>query len=311
MCPDRKAFKNNYNLITILGPTAVGKTLLAALIANEINGEIISADSRQVYKGMDIGTGKDLQDYIISGNQIKYHLIDIAEPTEEYNLFRFVNDFLNAFNKINSMNKIPVLCGGTGLYLNAVIRNYSLKESPPDKELHNRLHSLSMDELKDKLFKLNPDLHNTTDLLDKDRLIRAIEIANTPDKSVTELNINSLVIGVKLERSTIKERITNRLKLRLENGMIDEVKKLADSGLSFEKLNFFGLEYRYIGLYLQGQLSYNEMFEKLNQSIHNFAKRQMTWFRKMEKEGVNINWIDGADFETALSIIREKFLPAK
>jgi tRNA dimethylallyltransferase len=168
-----------------------------------------------------------------------------------------------------------------------------------------------MEELQEKLFKLNPALHNTTDLLDKDRLIRAIEIANTPDNSVTELNINSLVIGVKLERSTIKERITNRLKLRLENGMIDEVKKLADSGLSFEKLNFFGLEYRYIGLYLQGQLSYNEMFEKLNQSIHNFAKRQMTWFRKMEKEGVNINWIDGADFETALSIIREKFLPAK
>lgn len=309
MCPDRNAVKNNYNLITILGPTAVGKTRLAVLIANEINAEIISADSRQVYKGMDIGTGKDLQDYFINNQAVNYHLIDIAEPTEEYNLFRFVNDFQNAFNKINSAKKITILCGGTGLYLNAVIRNYSLKESPPDKELQNLLRSLPTEELKERLFKLNPELHNTTDLLDKERLIRAIEIAGTSDKSVTQLNINALVIGVKLERSIIKERITNRLQLRLENGMIDEVKKLAESGLSFEKLNFFGLEYRYIGLYLQGQLSYNEMFEKLNQSIHNFAKRQMTWFRKMEKEGVNINWIDGADLEKALRIIQEKFYP--
>ncbi len=309
MCPDRNAVKNNYNLITILGPTAVGKTRLAALIANEINAEIISADSRQVYKGMDIGTGKDLQDYFVNNQAVNYHLIDIAEPTEEYNLFRFVNDFQNAFNKINSAKKIPILCGGTGLYLNAVIKNYSLKESPPDKELQNLLRSLPTEELKERLFKLNPELHNTTDLLDKERLIRAIEIAGTSDKSVTQLNINALVIGVKLERSIIKERITNRLKLRLENGMIDEIKKLAESGLSFEKLNFFGLEYRYIGLYLQGQLSYNEMFEKLNYAIHNFAKRQMTWFRKMEKEGVTINWIDGADLEKALRIIQDKFYP--
>ncbi|RJP71271.1 MAG: tRNA (adenosine(37)-N6)-dimethylallyltransferase MiaA [Ignavibacteriales bacterium] len=309
MCPDRNTIKNNYNLITILGPTAVGKTRLAALIANRINAEIISADSRQVYKGMDIGTGKDLQDYFVNNHAVNYHLIDIAEPTEEYNLFRFVNDFQNAFNKINSVNRIPILCGGTGLYLNAIIRNYSLKESPPDKELQNLLRSLPTEELKERLFKLNPALHNTTDLLDKERLIRAIEIAGTSDKSVTQLNINSLVIGVKLERSIIKERITNRLKLRFENGMIDEVKKLAESGLSFEKLNFFGLEYRYIGLYLQGQLSYDEMFEKLNYAIHNFAKRQMTWFRKMEKEGVNINWIDGADLEKALRIIQEKFYP--
>lgn len=308
MCPDKKVFKNNYNLITILGPTAVGKTRLAALVAKEIDGEIISADSRQVYRGMDIGTGKDLQDYAVDGFPVKYHLIDIADPREEYNLFRFVSNFLDAFNDIKSRNKIPILCGGTGLYLNAIIRNYLLKKSPPDKDLQNFLRSLSMDELKEKLFNLNPALHNTTDLLDKERLVRAIEIATTQNESITELNINSLVIGVKQDRSIVKERITNRLKQRLENGMIDEIKRLADSGLTYDKLNFFGLEYRYIGLYLLGQLSYNEMFEKLNSSIHNFAKRQMTWFRKMEKEGVKIFWIDGPDFKESIKIIRENFL---
>ncbi len=307
MCTDRKTVKNNYNLITILGPTAVGKTRLAAQIADVINAEIISADSRQVYKGMDIGTGKDLKDYTVADHIIKHHLIDVAEPTEEYNLFRFVNEFLKVFNDINSRNKIPILCGGTGLYLNAVIKNYSLKESPPDKDLQNLLRTLSIEELKEKLFSLNPALHNTTDLLNKERLIRAIEIAGASDESVTELNINSLVIGVKLERLIIKERITNRLKLRLDNGMIEEVKRLTDSGLSYDKLNFFGLEYRYIGLYLQRQLSYDEMFEKLNQSIHNFAKRQMTWFRKMEKEGIDIHWIEGPDLEKALGIIGASF----
>ncbi len=307
MCSNKTAFKNDYNLITILGPTAVGKTKLATLLAKEIGGEIISADSRQVYRRMDIGTGKDLQDYIVKDYSVPYHLINIAEPTEEYNLFRFVNDFLDAFNNINSRNKIPILCGGTGLYLNSVIKNYSLKESTPDKARQNFLRSLSIEELKEKLFTLNPSLHNTTDLLDKERVIRAIEIAEAADESITELKINSLVIGVRLERSLVKERITKRLKQRLENGMVDEIKQLADSGLSYEKLNFFGLEYRYIGQYLQGYLSYDEMFEKLNSSIHNFAKRQMTWFRKMEKEGVNIHWIDRPDFEQAINIIHNNY----
>jgi len=307
MCSNKTAFKNDYNLITILGPTAVGKTKLATLLAKEIGGEIISADSRQVYRRMDIGTGKDLQDYIVKDYSVPYHLINIAEPTEEYNLFRFVNDFLDAFNNINSRNKIPILCGGTGLYLNSVIKNYSLKESTPDKARQNFLRSLSIEELKEKLFTLNPSLHNTTDLLDKERVIRAIEIAEAADESITELKINSLVIGIRLERSLVKERITKRLKQRLENGMVDEIKQLADSGLSYEKLNFFGLEYRYIGQYLQGYLSYDEMFEKLNSSIHNFAKRQMTWFRKMEKEGVNIHWIDGPDFEQAINIIHNNY----
>ena len=296
-----------YNLITILGPTAVGKTRLAAQLAGHFGGEIISADSRQVYRGMDIGTGKDLKDYIIGNVQIPYHLINIVDPSEEYNLFEFIKDFTKAFSFIANHDKIPFLVGGTGLYLDAVLENYPLKETPIDEEYHNYLNTFSLQELQNKLISINPVLHNTTDLLDKERVIRAIEITVKGKNIIEKPEIKSLVIGIRLERQATKDRITARLKQRLDSGMIQEVEQLVDEGLSFNKLNFFGLEYRYIGLYLMGKLNYNDMFQKLNSAIHNFAKRQMTWFRKMERDGIKIHWIDGSNYEKACRIIQENY----
>jgi tRNA dimethylallyltransferase len=296
-----------FNLITILGPTAVGKTRLAALLAENFNGEIISADSRQVYKGMDIGTGKDLKDYIIEDFQVPYYLIDIIEPDVEYNLFEFLNDFKTKYNLITNHKKIPFLVGGTGLYLDAVLRNYSIKKAPVDEEYHNYLKTFTLEELQNKLKEVNPALHNTTDLLDKERIIRAIEITVNWEFEIELPEIISLVIGIRLERQMIRDRITERLRKRLDSGMIEEVKKLVDQGISFNKLNFFGLEYRYVGSYLQGKLSYNDMFQKLNSAIHNFAKRQMTWFRKMEREGIKIHWIGEASYEKARIIIQDNY----
>jgi|WetSurMetagenome_2_1015567.scaffolds.fasta_scaffold25617_1 tRNA dimethylallyltransferase len=296
-----------YNLISVLGPTAVGKTKLAANLAYKFNGEIISADSRQVYKGMDIGTGKDLNDYVVNDFSVPYYLIDIAEPTEEYNLFRFVNDFTKVFQNIIAREKIPFLVGGTGLYLDAIIRNYSLNESPADLDYREYLEKFTLEELQCKLMELNPRLHNTTDLINKERVIRAIEITVNWGDKIKKPQINSLVIGIKMDRKEIIERITNRLKQRLNSGMIDEIKLLVKNSINYNKLNFFGLEYRYVGLYLQGKLNFNDMFQKLNSAIHNFAKRQMTWFRKMEREGVVIHWIEGADIEKASQIIRENY----
>ena len=294
-----------HNLITILGPTAVGKTRLAALLANEFNGEIISADSRQVYRGMDIGTGKDLADYIIGGNNIPYHLIDIIDPTEEYNLYRFSEDFRKAFLEISDKNRIPFLVGGTGLYLSAILQNYNIPKAEFSEEKIAELDKFSIDELRENLKALNPNLHNTTDLLDKKRIINAIIISeNNWEEKTKSTEISSLVIGVSLPRPEIKKRITERLKLRLQNGMIEEVEKLLASGITFEKLNFFGLEYKFIGQFIKKEINRNDMFQKLNSAIHNFAKRQMTWFRKMEKEGVKINWIEGPDFEKAKEIIK-------
>ena len=295
------------NLITILGPTAVGKTRLAALLAKYYTGEIISADSRQVYRGMDIGTGKDINDYFVDGFQVPYYLIDIADPIEEYNLFKFTKDFAKSFHFITNRKKIPFLVGGTGLYLDAVLRNYTLKESPVDKEYHNYLKTFTLEELQNKLLEVNPVLHNTTDLLDRERVIRAIEITVNWENEVEKPIIKSLVIGIRLDRKSIKERITERLKKRLDSGMIEEVKGLTDKGLSYGKLNFFGLEYRYVGLYLQGKLNYNDMYQKLNSAIHNFAKRQMTWFRKMEHEGIAIHWIEDANYEIARKIIQDNY----
>ncbi|MGA7837312.1 MAG: tRNA (adenosine(37)-N6)-dimethylallyltransferase MiaA [Ignavibacteriaceae bacterium] len=294
-----------HNLITILGPTAVGKTRLAALLANEFNGEIISADSRQVYRGMDIGTGKDLADYIIGGNNIPYHLIDIIDPTEEYNLYRFSEDFRKAFLEISDKNRIPFLVGGTGLYLSAILQNYNIPKAEFSPKKIAELDKFSIDELKENLKALNPNLHNTTDLLDKKRIINAIIISeNNGEENTKPTEISSLVIGVSLPRPEIKKRITERLKLRLQNGMIEEVEKLLASGITFEKLNFFGLEYKFIGQFIKKEINRNDMFQKLNSAIHNFAKRQMTWFRKMEKEGVKIYWIEGPDFEKAKEIIK-------
>ena len=277
-----------YNLITILGPTATGKTRIAAQLARDINGEIISADSRQVYRYMDIGAGKDLIEF--QKANVNYHLIDIIDPSEEYNLFRFTKDFHSSFKKITQKNKFPILVGGTGLYLSAILQSYYLPEISNKTELQ-KLSSLKLKELRIILLKLKPKLHNKTDLVTKDRLVRAILVERFRVKNKKTLpNIHSLNIGINLDREVIKKRITKRLKERLSNGMIEEVKDLLQRGISFEKLNYFGLEYKFVCQYINGKLNYNDMFQRLNSSIHNFAKRQMTWFRKMEREGVEINW---------------------
>lgn len=292
-----------FNLITILGPTATGKTKLAVQLADCFNGEIISADSRQVYRGMNIGTGKDLSEYFIDGRQIPYHLIDIIDPTEEFNLFSFQQGFYKSFDEIKSKNKLPFLVGGTGMYLSSVLQKYTLGKADFEKE-KQILSSYSDDELRYILKDLNPTLHNTTDLNDRERIIKAIAVSKTEQEKTEAQNIESLVIGVNLSRDEIKKRITARLKKRLdEEGMIDEVKTLMDSGVSYDKMIFFGLEYKFIAKYLTGELNKNDMFQKLNSAIHSFAKRQMTWFRKMEKEGVVINWIDGPDFNKAKELI--------
>jgi len=298
-----------FNLITILGPTATGKTKLAARLANELNGEIISSDSRQVYKYMNIGTGKDLKDYIIEGQTISYHLIDIAEPTEEYNLYRFTIDFYNAYNKIKEKEKTPFLVGGTGLYVSSIIQNYKLKQADFNSLRRKELEELSEPQLRELLLYLKPNPHNITDQTEKERIIKAILIEES-NKDALNKNIqppNSLNIGIKLQRDEIRKRITKRLEERLNEGMMEEVKDLLKRGVTFEKLAYFGLEYKYLGLHLEGKLNYDEMFQKLNTAIHRFAKRQMTWFRKMEREGVKINWIDGNDFNLVLSFIKENY----
>ena len=301
----------NYNLITILGPTATGKTKLASKLAYKFNGEIISADSRQVYKGMDIGTGKDLSDYIVDETHIPYHLIDIAEPETEFNLYEFNLHFKDAFEKIILKNKIPFLTGGTGLYISSVIQNYQIKKADYNDNEARELSKFSFDKLKSILINLKPKLHNKTDLEDKERIIKAILIAKSEGESLLKnIKINPLVIGVRFERIEIKKRITERLKKRLNEGMIEEVKNLLDSGVQFERLLKFGLEYKFIALYLEGKINYKDMFLKLNSSIAAFAKRQMTWFRKMEREGVKINWIEKADVDHASDLIsKHKFVP--
>jgi tRNA dimethylallyltransferase len=292
----------DYNVITILGPTAAGKTRLAAQIAYHFNGEIISADSRQVYKGMNLGTGKDYEDYIINNNKIPHYLIDIIEPTEEFNVFLFKELFNKAVSEITGKLKLPVLCGGTGLYLSAVIQNYKLMM----KANHSRkeLEKLSFDELKSLFLMLNKSPHNTTDLVDRNRTITALMILQSEIDNYTDTStIKSFIIGINPERKEIKKKISSRLEIRLKSGMIEEVKLLMAHGISYERMLSFGLEYKYIALYLTGKLSYNDMFQKLNSAIHSFAKKQMTWFRKMEKEGIRINWIESNDFIRAKTLI--------
>jgi tRNA dimethylallyltransferase len=292
----------DYNVITVLGPTATGKTRLAANIAYNFNGEIISADSRQVYKGMDLGTGKDYEDYIIDHTQIPYHLIDIIDPTEEFNAFLFKEYFKKAYNLITGRSKLPVVCGGTGFYLSTIIQNYKLKQK--DDNSKSELEKLSLEELKSLLLTLNKSPHNTTDLMDKGRIISALMILSSEKDNYIDTNeLKPLVIGIDPVRKEIKKRISQRLSKRLESGMIEEVKYLMNNGINFEKMQFFGLEYKYIALYLTGELNYNDMFQKLNSAIHNFAKRQMTWFRKMEKEGIKINWIESNEFTPAKTLI--------
>ena len=299
----------SYNLITILGPTATGKTKLAAKLAKELDGEIISADSRQVYRHMNIGSGKDLEDYSMEGKIIPYHLIDVVEPTEEFNLYKFNQLFHQSFSEIKGKRKIPFLVGGTGLYISSILRGYKLTQVDLSKKKLESFDGYSIEELRNILIELNPKPHNTTDLLDRERIIKAIIVASASVKSPSEKKpISSLTIGIKLSRTEIKNRITERLKFRLKNGMVNEVEELLKSGISHDKLFFFGLEYKFIALYLRKELTYNDMFQKLNSAIHNFAKRQMTWFRKMEREGIKINWIEGPDFERAKKIINENYL---
>ena len=283
-------------LIVILGPTATGKTSLAASVCAAAGGSVISADSRQVYRGMNLGTGKDLQEYTIGEMRIPYFLIDIAGPEEEYNLFRFLKDYNAARDAVRRSNRIPVLCGGTGLYLEAVIEGYELTDAAPDLKLRNRLSGKSMEQLTEILKSYRP-VHNTTDTLSEMRLLRAIEIEVAKQQGARVIRPAGAdathIFGVHFPKEEIRERITFRLKQRLSEGMMEEVQDLMTAGISAEKLDFFGLEYRYVSAYLTGKLNYNDMFQKLNAAIHDFAKRQETWFRRMERKGCPIQWIDG------------------
>lgn len=284
-----------YNLITILGPTASGKTKLAVHFAAKHEAEIVSADSRQVYRQLNIGSGKDLSEYYIFDQAIPYHLIDIHHVSYEYNLFDFQQDAYAAFREIWNRNHLPVLCGGTGMYLQAVLKHYDLRPVPEDQQFRITLKSKSDDELI-RLLQNYKNLHNKTDIEDRDRLIRALEIAKHQQENPVNQSpeLHSVVFGVFFERQELKKRITSRLKERFKSGMIEEVQNLLKDGVEPERLESLGLEYRFITHFLQGKIkSYNDLYQKLNAAIHAFAKRQMTWFRKMEKDGVNIHWLDG------------------
>jgi len=302
-----------YNLITILGPTAVGKTRLGALLANEFSGEVISADSRQVYIGMDIGTGKDIKDYTVNQTTISSYLVDVIDPKEEFDLFKFNEMFYPAFETIQNKGKTPFLVGGTGLYIDSVLRKYEMVPVDFESSRAKELYEKPEEELINLLQKLNPTQHNTTDLEIKERIVKALLIEETKLKKlpVKRPQIKSFVIGVAPERESVKKKITARLKIRLKEGMIEEVENLLKNGVTFEKLMFFGLEYKFVGQYLKNEINYNDMFQKLNSSIHKFAKRQMTFFRKMEKEGVKINWINAADVDTAKILIKENYFDIK
>ena len=286
---------SDYQLITILGPTASGKTAFAAALAERLDTEIISGDSRQIYRSMDIGTGKDLADYIVNGKQIPYHLIDICEPGYKYNVFEYQHDFFKAFNSIKDKGKLPILCGGTGMYIEAVLKGYKLLDVPPNPELRNSLKGKSLEEL-ETILSSYKTLHNKTDVDSAQRAIRAIEIeeyykTQAPDKNEYE-PINSLIIGVQIERELRREKISRRLRSRLDEGMGDEVRNILNTGVKPEDLIYYGLEYKFLTQYIIGELSYEDMVSQLEIAIHQFAKRQMTWFRGMERRGFTIHWID-------------------
>lgn len=315
-----KAIDNmqNQKMITILGPTASGKTSVAAALALRTGGEIISADSRQVYRRMDIGTGKDLADYTIGDVHIPYYLIDIAEPGTKYNLFQYQQDFHTAYNDIRSRGKLPILCGGTGLYIEAVLGGYSLSPVPQNQKLRESLEGKSLDQLTQMLVQLKQkngsNMHNRTDVDTAQRAIRAIEIETynlehpTPERQMPP--VDSLVIGINIDRELRREKITRRLKARLEEGMCDEIRCLIDGGVNPDDLIYYGLEYKFVTEYVVGRTSYEEMFRQLEIAIHQFAKRQMTWFRGMERRGYTIHWIDAAQsmdekVEAIMSLMNE------
>jgi tRNA dimethylallyltransferase len=302
---------NPYNLIAVIGPTASGKTALAALLASRINGEVISADSRQVYRRMNLGTGKDYADYMVGDTLVPFHLVDIADPGYRYSVYEYQRDFFRVFSDIQGRGNMPVLCGGSGMYIDAATRGYRLVEVPQDEALRSRLEPKSTDELRDMLASMKT-LHNKTDLDTRERIIRAIEIESYyrghQAMAVDLPPVHPVFIGIRFDRPVERARITERLRTRLEQGMVEEVSELLGSGTPPETLVYYGLEYRYITRFLAGEMDYSTMFNQLNTAIHQFAKRQMTWFRKMEREGVRIHWINGElplveKLETVLQLI--------
>lgn len=284
-----------YDLITILGPTASGKTPLAAHLADKLGTEIISGDSRQIYRRMDLGTGKDLVDYVVDGRPVPYHLIDIVEPGYKYNVFEYQRDFLKAYEEITAKGKLPILCGGTGMYIESVLKGYRLLPVPENPELRTSLEGKSLEELT-RILEGYKKLHNSTDVDTAKRAIRAIEIEEYYKQQPPEYRefptLNSLIIGVDIDRELRREKITRRLKQRLEEGMVEEVRGLLAEGIPAENLIYYGLEYKFLTQYAIGELTFDEMFLQLETAIHQFAKRQMTWFRGMERRGFTIHWLD-------------------
>jgi tRNA dimethylallyltransferase len=301
----------DYNALVVLGPTATGKTALGVCLARAFSGEIISADSRQVYRGLDLGSGKDLEEY----GEIPYHLIDITDLGSEYSVFDFQRDFSVAFNAVRSKGALPVIVGGTGMYLDSIIRGYSFEEVPENQALRKSLECLSVDELVSRLLSVKKEVHNRTDLVDRSRLIRAIEIAefkrddqgNRAERK-SALDFRPLILGVRVERAELRARIRTRLLSRIGEGMIEEVNGLHASGASWERLERLGLEYRITAEYLQGKIADKKQYtEELNQSIGQFAKRQETWFRGMERKGVQVNWIENGNRDEAISLASRYF----
>lgn len=287
-----------YNLLVILGPTASGKTTFAAHLAKRLKGEIISADSRQIYRGMDLGTGKDIEDYTIDGYTIPHHLLDIVDAGYKYNVFEYQADFFKAFEKVKNNKAWPIMCGGTGMYIESVLKKYKLINVPVDQELRDSLQGKNLQELTSLLGKYK-SLHNQTDTDTIKRAIRAIEIEEyylqNPEIVVELPDVKPLIIGVNIDRDARRKKITDRLKKRFDEGMVDEVKQLIDSGVAPDDLIYYGLEYKFLTMHVMGELTYQQMFDKLNVAIHQFAKRQMTWFRGMERKGAHIHWVDAFD----------------
>ncbi len=303
--------KTKYNVIVILGPTASGKTAVAANLAHQMNGEIISADSRQIYKKLNLGTGKDYDDYYVNGEPLPYHLIDIANPGAQYNVFEYQKDFIKVYNQLIQKDCVPILCGGSGMYIEAVLEGYQLIQVPVNSELREQLADKPLEELT-SILKQYKSPHATTDTDNKKRTIRAIEIAQyCKTNAIPELDypkLSPLIIGIRFDRSIERQRITQRLKDRLNAGMLDEVRGLLDSGLTPDQLIYYGLEYKFLTQHIIGQITYEEMFTLLNTAIHQFAKRQMTWFRRMEKKGFRIHWIDGdTPLDEKINIIKSLY----
>lgn len=310
---------NSYNCLVVLGPTASGKTKLACQLAYELNGEIISADSRQVYKGLTIGAGKDLNEYVVSGKQIPYHLIDIWDTDEQFYLSDYIRELKKSFEDITSRGKLPIICGGTGLYLEVLEKDHSFTQIPENLELRNKLNELNKDELIEKLRSANNELvtlsgvegrEHSVDLNSKKRIIRGIEIAEYlkqhPDLKKEELLYKPKYIGIHVDAETRNRRIDDRLKYRLENGLIEEAEGLLKKSITHERLQFLGLEYKFLSYYLQGKLNKQELYTKLSTAIHQFAKRQMTWFRRMERQGIQIEWVDLTEIDHLIKILNNK-----